>query len=283
MIWTELEDIIKDTVVKIRFALCMEPNSDGVKIAEKNVKILCDYMFADGKIDIEKDIRFIYDCAKELSVNTNNYINSDSDCKRVLYEDNKTELESEPISLKELAAELCKIMNGAERITETIDSYFARRGEPHPGQTKKPHLEPPTIESGEIQGSGKETPPEALKMGNLPTIYDDEETKQKEQRVFYKAIKNKWMKLNESGNGYIWDKTKGYNHLAYMCGKLYCHDDVKTNIKGELELDQGGRLLIAAKLKMLFGGVDVGQNRSELFRYQEPPKDWRKIDILFKG
>jgi hypothetical protein len=148
---------------------------------------------------------------------------------------------------------------------------------------EKPHPEPQNKESREIQGSGKETPPEALKMENLPTIFDDEETKQKEQRVFYNAIMKKWMKLNESGNGYIWDKTKGYNNLAYMCGKLYCHDDVITNRKEELELSKGGRLLIAAKLKMLFGGVDVGQNRSELFRYQEPPKDWRKIDILFKG
>ena len=308
MTWTELEDIIKDTIEKIRganpyswllhFPMVtmdgeivhgdLKGNPDDLKIAEKNVKALCDYMFADGKIDIDKDIRFIYDCAKKLSVDVRKYIDSDSDIKRVLYEDNKTELDNEPLSTKELAKELSRIEGGAENIARTIDNYFTRRGEPHPGQTKKPHPEPPNIESGEIQGSGKETPPEALKMENLPTIYDDEATKQREQRVFCKAIKNKWMKLNESGNGYIWDKTKGYNHLAYMCGRLYCDDKIDIGTDGVTYIyKSGGRLTVAAKLKELFGGVDVGQNRSEVLRPKQIKgdrlKNWRKIDILFKG
>lgn len=161
-------------------------------------------------------------------------------------------------------------------------------GWPNKRQTQKPHPEPPNIESGEIQGSGKETPPEALKMENLPTIYDDEETKQKEQRVFYKAIKKKWMKINESGNGYIWDKTKGYNHLAYMCGRLYCDDKIVLGTDGVTDIyKSGGRLTVAAKLKELFGGVDVAQNRSEVLRHKQIKgdrlKNRRKIDILFEG
>ena len=147
---------------------------------------------------------------------------------------------------------------------------------------EKPHPEPQNKESGELQDSGQEMLPEALEMGKLPTIYDDEETKQKEQRVFYKAIKNRWMELNKARKGYIWKKEKGYNHLAYMCGRLYCNDYVREDHNGNTIVKKGGRFGkgIAAKLKVIFGGVDVSNNRSQVIG-KKPPQDYRKIDILF--
>lgn len=147
---------------------------------------------------------------------------------------------------------------------------------------EKPHPEAQKNESGELQGSGQEMLPEALEKENLPTIYDDEETKQREQCVFYKAIKNKWMVLNKEQNGYIWKEEKGYNHLAYMCGRLYCNDYVGENYNGKTIVKKGGRFCrgIAAKLKELFGGVDVSNNRSQILK-KTPPPEYRKIDILF--
>lgn len=233
----------------------------------KPVKAMCDYMIDDGSCNMTERLQSIKDEAHKIELEVAEWTNS--------YKQTITNKEHRKmiIGASNLLCLNCRaIINNIKDVEDWADN----KTEPHPKS--------PNIESGEIQGSGKETPPEALKMENLPTIFDDEETKQKEQRVFYKAIKNKWMKLNESGNGYIWDKTKGYNHLAYMCGRLYCDDKIDLGTDGVTYIyKSGGRLTEAAKLKELFGGVDVGQNRSNLFRYKEPPKNWRKIDNLFKG
>lgn len=130
MTWTELEELIKDTVENIRFAqleLGSLGYSEKVKESVKNVKTLCNYMFADGKIDIDKDIRRIDDYAKELHTNTINYIQSNDDIKRVLYEDSKVEYDKEPASLKQLSVELTRIEYDAIKITNIISQYFARK------------------------------------------------------------------------------------------------------------------------------------------------------------
>lgn len=230
----------------------------------KPVKAMCDYMIDDGSFDMTERLQSIKKEVHKIESEVAKWANS--------YKQTITNQEHRKM-ISDAAYLLCL---NCRAIINNIKDVEVWAG------NKEPHPKSPTIESREIQGSGKETPPEALKMENLPTICDDEETRQEEQRVFYKAIKNKWMKLNESETGYIWYKTKGYNHLAYMCGRLYCNDKIDLGTDGVTYIyKKGGRLTEAAKLKELFGGVDVGQNRNNLCRYKEPPPNWRKIDNLF--
>lgn len=299
MTWSELEDIIKKTVINIRFAqLGSLVNSGGVEAALKNVKALCDYMFADGKIDIDKDICSIYGYAKELRTNTINYINLNDDIKRVLYEDNKAALDKEPESLKELAEELVAVTRDSEMIIDTINQYFTRRGKPSEPQQTTPEApqQPSEGNDEELTGSGKETQPEGneqtfIKKEELPTIYDDDVNKTKEQRVLYKAIKAGWMRLN--GNTYQWQKN--YRYLTLMCGLLYWGDEVKddqganTDSLGEypkilfksshrFKYKFGKTMKTSKHIKELFGGVDVSNLRSQ---YNDLPEEYGSIMRLF--
>ena len=297
MKWTELEQIIKDTVSKIRFA-CLDNNSDDVSTALENVKALCDYMFADGKIDIDKDICRIYGYAKELHTNTISYINSNDDIKRVLYEDNKAEHDKEPASLKELAEELIRIECEAMKIADTISQYFKRRGKPIEPQQNviAAPLQPSDGSGGELTDSGSETRPEgneqpAIIKEELPTIYDDDVNKAREQYVLYKAIKAGWMRLN--GTTYQWQKNVSY--LALMCGLLYWEDKViddngaETDDWGEypkilsksthrFKYKSGEITKTSKDINTLFGGVNVSNARSQL---DELPDEYGSITRLF--
>ena len=240
MEWTELEQIIEGTVSKIRFAL-LDNKSDGVSTALENVKALCDYMFADGKIDIDKDICRIYGYAKELHTNTISYINSNDDIKRVLYEDSKAELETEPASLKELAEKLVRIECDAIIIAKTISQYFTRRGKPLEPQ-HKPIAAPQQASDGsdgELAGSGNETPPE-VNTGDIGCNDDNSDNyiqlplsmqtaDKRAEKIFKAAADAEWMTIVDE-NSAIWHgfvKTKQGNikckeiSLAYLVHETY--------------------------------------------------------------
>ena len=150
--------------------------------------------------------------------------------------------------------------------------------------------------SGELAGNGNKSRAECrkqpdMKKENLPTIFDDEINKAKEQQVFYNAIQKGWMQLN--GTTYKWLKNK--DHLALMCGLLYWDDEVKDNIGANTD-DWGEYPKILSKskhrfnyksgecrktskdIKDLFGGVDVSNLRSQL---KELPDEYGSIQRLF--
>lgn len=172
------------------------------------------------------------------------------------------------------------------------ESYSVRKWKP---QHKAPETQqqPSEIAGGQLAGNGNETRPEPtakpVVKEQLPTIYDDEVNKAKEQHVFYNAItsKNKWMTINADGYSYTWNKKKKY--LAYLCGRLYwgdkvCLDKVAMKQSGEgyeiFKLDKSTESLEESdELCNLFGGIDVSNNRSQL---KEPPDKWREIDKLFE-
>lgn len=151
--------------------------------------------------------------------------------------------------------------------------------------TKEPHPEPQNCENGESKGNGTETPSEALEMEKLPTTLNDEEMRRKEQQVFYKAITEKYMKLNADGSGYIWMAAK--NLLGYLCGRLYCGDEVRDKSHDSYEkivkkVKGKDTLHNASKLKTLFNGVDVANSRSQIFKgAKKPPKGYEMIDAIF--
>ena len=72
---------------------------------------------------------------------------------------------------------------------------------------------------GELTGNGNETRPEPtakpVVKEQLPTIYDDEVSKAKEQHVFYNAIQRGWMELK--GSTYKWKRNKGYLAFCVAC------------------------------------------------------------------
>lgn len=148
---------------------------------------------------------------------------------------------------------------------------------------------------GELAGNGNETRPEPtakpVEKEQLPTIYDDEVNKAREQHVFYNAIQRGWMELK--GSTYKWKKNRGY--LALLCGLLYWGDKVKTNYGANTDsLGEYPKILSKAKhrfkhesgevtktskdIKDLFGGVDVSNLRSQLNKL---PDEYDSILRLF--
>lgn len=143
--------------------------------------------------------------------------------------------------------------------------------------------------SGELAGNGNGTPPEGnekpvIKKDDLPTIYNDG-NKDREQQVFYNAIQNKLMVLNDDGKGYTW-KTNN-KLLCLMCAILYWNDEIE---KSEVRIDAYNTQFVytlkknniyfedATRLKEMFGGKDISNYRSKL---KELPEDWDRIDKLF--
>lgn len=143
----------------------------------------------------------------------------------------------------------------------------------------------------ELQG-GEETmqpeqPKKPLQKELLPTLYESGEMKSLEQSVYYNAIssKHKWMSLNPDGKSYTWYKKK--KQLAYLCGCLYWGDSSVLDKKEQLEYGYEVYKLKKSddpfsesiRLKELFGGIDVSNNRSQL---KKLPPNWEEIDNLFK-
>lgn len=150
--------------------------------------------------------------------------------------------------------------------------------------------------SGELAGNGKGNATEGstqpkIKKEELPTIYDDDINKAREQQVFYNAIKGGWMQLN--GTTYKWLKNKEY--LALMCGLLYWGDEVKDDLgaktddwgeypktlsksKHRFNYESGECKKTSKDIKDLFGGVDVSNLRSQL---TELPDEYGSITRLF--
>lgn len=171
------------------------------------------------------------------------------------------------------------------------DVYKVRKWQyPEPQQK---HIEAPQQASegngGELADSGNGTPPEGnekpvIKKDDLPTIYNDG-NKDREQQVFYNAIQNKLMVLNDDGKGYIW-KTNN-KLLCLMCAILYWNDEIE---KSEVRIDAYNTQFVytlkknniyfedATRLKEMFGGKDISNYRSKL---KELPEDWDRIDKLF--
>lgn len=159
----------------------------------------------------------------------------------------------------------------------------------------KPQQQPSESAGGHLAGNGNETRPEPtakpVVKEQLPTIYDDDVSKAKEQHVFYNAIQKGWMELK--GSTYKWKRNKGY--LALLCGLLYWGDKVTTNYGANTDcLGEYPKKLSKAKhrfiyksgevtktskdIKDLFGGVDVSNLRSQL---NELPDEYDSIVNLF--
>lgn len=167
----------------------------------------------------------------------------------------------------------------------------------HTPEPQQKHTEAPQqpIEgnSGELAGNGNENAPEGstqpdIKKEDLPTIYNDAINKVREQQVFYNAIQNKFMELNNDGKSYIWKKNGRL--LALMCALLYWKDEIE---KTEVRMDALNTKFVytmkkndiyfeeATKLKEMFGGKDVSNYRTKLHNLGKLPKNWEIIDKLF--
>lgn len=199
------------------------------------------------------------------------------------------------------AIEHCYGYNFTELPKSILPSYGIYCDEwPTNRKPQQKHIEAPQQpiggNSGELAGSDNENAPESskqpdIKKEELPTIYDDEINKVREQQVFYNAIKGGWMQLN--GTTYKWLKNKEY--LALMCGLLYWGDKVKDDLgaktddwgeypktlsksKHRFKYEYGGRIKTSKNIKDLFGGVNVSNYRSQL---TELPDEYGSITRLF--
>ena len=90
----------------------------------------------------------------------------------------------------------------------------------------EPQQKPNKSAGGELAGCEPKTLSEPtekpIMKEKLPTIYNDDTNKAREQHVFYNAITKGWMELK--GNTYNWKRNQEY--LALMCGLLYWGDKV---------------------------------------------------------
>lgn len=177
------------------------------------------------------------------------------------------------------------------------ESYSVREWKDPEPQHKAPEapLQPNEGNDGELAGNGNETRPKptakSIVKEQLPTIYDDEINKTREQHVFYNAIQKGWMELK--GSTYEWKRNMEY--LALMCGLLYWGDKVtddlgaNTNSLGEypkilskstdrFKYKSGEVTKTSKDIKALFGGVDVSNLRSQL---NELPDLYDSIVRLF--
>lgn len=232
------------------------------------VKAMCDYMIDDGSIDMSEHLKNI---------------------------------KSEVSQIEQQAAKMDKIeessvlMQNCRAIINTIkdvEKWTANGVEP---QHKAPEAlqQPNEGNNGELAGNGNEAQPEPtakpiveIVKEQLPTIYDDEEMKNLEQRVFYNAINKKYMVLRDDEKAYIWKENKQLNLLAYMCGRLYCDDKVVQRQdrygKYHKKVIKGGRMKKASSIKDLFNGIDIANNRYQLLRNENVPEGYRLIDNLFE-
>ena len=146
--------------------------------------------------------------------------------------------------------------------------------------------QPPEGAGGQLADNGNETRPEPtakpIVKEQLPTIYDDEVNKAREQYVFYKAIKGGWMELK--GSTYEWKRNQFY--LALMCGLLYWGDKVtddlgaNTNSLAEypkillksihrFKYKSGDTIKTKKDIEALFGGANVSNLRSQLIELSQ--------------
>lgn len=181
------------------------------------------------------------------------------------------------------------------RFANYVRNEYKAKGKPQQKHIEAPQ-QPIGGNSGELAGNGNENAPEGskqpdIKKEELPTIYDDEINKVREQQVFYNAIQRGWMQPN--GTTYKWLKNK--NHLALMCGLLYWGDEVKDNLgaktdewgeypktlsksKHRFNYESGECKKTSKDIKDLFGGIDVSNLRSQL---SELPDEYGSITRLF--
>lgn len=162
-------------------------------------------------------------------------------------------------------------------------------------KASKPQQQPPESAGGQLAGNGNKTLSEPtakpIAKEQLPTIYDGEVDKAREQYVFFNAIKGGWMELK--GSTYKWKRNKAY--LALLCGLLYWGDKVKTNYgtntdslgeypkilsktKHRFRYESGEVTKTSKDIKDLFGGVDVSNIRSQI---DELPDEYNSILRLF--
>lgn len=235
------------------------------------VKVMCDYMIDDGSIDMTERLQNIKAEVSqiELSVAKMGYSK-----------------EQMPLLLN------CRaIINQIK----DMEAWTANTPQPQQKHTEAPQ-QPIGGNSGELAGNDNENAPDGkrqtvIKKEDLPTIYDDEVNKAREQQVLYNAIKGGWMTLN--GTTYKWQKN--YDYLALMCGLLYWGDKVKEDIGANTDsLGEYPRILsksthrfsyksgeikkTSKDINKLFGGVNVSNNRSQLDKL---PEEYGSITRLF--
>ena len=235
------------------------------------VKTMCDYMIDDGCTDMTARLQDIKAEAKQIELDV---ARMDYDKERFL------------------------IMLNCRAIINNIkdmEEWTANSVEPQQAAPEAPQ-QPSVGNSRELAGNSNETQSEGkrqtvIKKEDLPTIYDDEVNKAREQQVLYNAIKGGWMTLN--GTTYKWQKN--YDYLALMCGLLYWGDKVKEDIGANTDsLGEYPRILsksthrfsyksgeikkTSKDINKLFGGVNVSNNRSQLDKL---PEEYGSITRLF--
>ncbi len=199
------------------------------------------------------------------------------------------------------AIEHCYGYNFTELPKSILPSYgiycdeWPTKRKPQQKHTEAPQ-QPIGGSGGELVGNGNEVQPQGkeqpvINKEDLPTIYDDEVNKDREQQVLYNAIQRGWMELK--GTTYNW--LKNYDHLAFMCGLLYWGDKVtddkgaNTDSLGEypkilsksshrFKYKSEGITKTSKDIMELFGGVNVSNYRSQL---NGLPEEYGSIMRLF--
>lgn len=234
------------------------------------VKTMCDYMIDDGSTDMRERLQVIKSEATQIESN---------------------------VAKMGYSKERFALMLNCRAIINNIkdmEEWTANGVEPQHEAPKAPQ-QPSEANDGELAGNDNKTRPEPtakpVVKEQLPTIYDDEINKTREQHVFYNAIQKGWMELK--GSTYEWKRNMEY--LALMCGLLYWGDKVtddlgaNTNSLGEypkilskstdrFKYKSGEVTKTSKDIKALFGGVDVSNLRSQL---NELPDLYDSIVRLF--
>lgn len=114
---------------------------------------------------------------------------------------------------------------------------------------------------------------------SIPTIHPiDTDIGAREELTYRRALKLGYIQLDAQNRHY----TKGsasWAAIAYMCGRIYCGDNVRENVYGDNKLHKADTLP-AQQVQELFNGVDIGNHRDQL---KNPPRKHNKIDELFKN
>lgn len=282
---SEIKDLYNqssEALTKLKAYVLMLPYADGNKATLQAidtaarlvtmVKTMCDYMIDDGSTDMTARLQDIKAEAKQIEL----------DVAKMGYDKERFKI--------------CLNCRAIINNIKDMEEWTANGVEPQHEAPETPQ-QPSDGNSGVMAGNGNETPPQGkeqpvINKEDLPTISDDEIDKAREQQVLFNAIKAGWMRLNGDGKSYVWKKNPKL--LTLMCSLLYWDDEIKKKV---IPIDAVNTNFVytlkknnvynedAARLQILFGGIDVSNRRTKLHsEYQKRgilPEGWEGIDSLF--
>ncbi len=122
------------------------------------------------------------------------------------------------------------------------------------------------------QTAGQEQP----EAPELPDRLNTEKAKQ----VFARAVETGLMQVQEGR--YKWARSNAL--LAYMCGRLYCGDEVVYDMpRKDMAYKHGVGYFPETALQQLFVGVTrLAQTRAQMKKRGSCPKSYKEIDVLFQ-